>query len=81
MTNKPLLGFIVVLLLAIAGYLSYLAWDRHQHNLAEHAEQQKALAFDAALLGTTPQKLAADRAGKASEANQAIDASERMPLK
>jgi predicted negative regulator of RcsB-dependent stress response len=37
MTNKPLLGFIVVLLLAIAGYLSYLAWDRHQHNLAEQA--------------------------------------------
>jgi predicted negative regulator of RcsB-dependent stress response len=81
MTNKPLLGFIIVLLLAIAGYLSYLAWDRHQHNLAEQAEQQKAIAFDAALLGTTPQNLAADRAGKASEANRAIDASGRIPLK
>jgi hypothetical protein len=78
MISKPLLGVIIVLLITIAGYLSYLAWDRHQHDLAEQGEQQKALAFDAALLGTTPRKLAAERAGKASEA---IEASGSIPLK
>ncbi|MEM5386704.1 hypothetical protein VSR68_24335 [Paraburkholderia phymatum] len=61
MVNKTLLSAIVALLVAVAGYLGYLAWDRHQHNLQEEAQQQKELEFDAAMLGKTPTQLAAER--------------------
>jgi len=74
MPNKALLSAGVVLLLVIAGYLGYLAWDRHQHNLQEEAEQQKELAFDAALLGKTPAQLAAER--KAQGINAASEEAE-----
>jgi predicted negative regulator of RcsB-dependent stress response len=71
MINKSLLSTILVLLVAIAGYLGYLAWDRHQHNLQEEAEQRKELAFDAAMLGKTPAQLVAER--KAQGINPASD--------
>jgi hypothetical protein len=74
MPNKALLSAGVALLLVIAGYLGYLAWDRHQHNLQEEAEQQKELAFDAALLGKTPAQLAAER--KAQGINAASEEAE-----
>ncbi|MFM0514667.1 hypothetical protein [Paraburkholderia sp. RL17-373-BIF-A] len=73
MVNKTLLGSIIALLVAIAGYLGYLAWDRHQHNLQEE-QQQQDLKFDAAFLGTTPEKLAAER--KAKGINAASDDAE-----
>lgn len=57
MTNKALLSTIIGLLIAIAGYLGYLAWDRHQHNMQEAAEHRQELEFKAHLLGTTPEKL------------------------
>ncbi|MDR6449690.1 putative negative regulator of RcsB-dependent stress response [Paraburkholderia terricola] len=57
MANKALLSTIISLLVAIAGYLGYLAWDRHQHNLQEEAAHQRELAFKAQFLGTTPEKL------------------------
>lgn len=57
MTNKALLSTITGLLIAIAGYLGYLAWDRHQHNMQEAAEHRQELEFKAHLLGTTPEKL------------------------
>lgn len=57
MTNKALLGIIISLLVAIAGYLGYLAWDRHQHNLEEEAAHRQELEFKAKFLGTTPEKL------------------------
>ncbi|EUC20918.1 hypothetical protein [Paraburkholderia hospita] len=57
MTNKALLSTIIGLLIAIAGYLGYLAWDRHQHNTQEAAEHRQELEFKAHLLGTTPEKL------------------------
>ncbi|AUT76706.1 hypothetical protein [Paraburkholderia hospita] len=57
MTNKALLSTIIGLLIAIAGYLGYLAWDRHQHNMQETAEHRQELEFKAHLLGTTPEKL------------------------
>ena len=57
MTNKALLSTIIGLLIAIAGYLGYLAWDRHQHNMREAAEHRQELEFKAHLLGTTPEKL------------------------
>lgn len=68
MTNKALLSAIAALLVVIAGYLGYLAWDRHQHNLQEESEQQKELAFDAAMLGKTPAQLAAERKAQGSSA-------------
>jgi predicted negative regulator of RcsB-dependent stress response len=55
--NKALLSTIISLLVAIAGYLGYLAWDRHQHNLQEEAAHRRELAFKAQFLGTTPEKL------------------------
>ena len=57
MANKALLSAIVSLLVAIAGYLGYLAWDRHQHNVQEEAAHQRELAWKAQFLGTTPEKL------------------------
>ena len=57
MTNKVLLSTIIALLTAIAGYVGYLAWDRHQHTLQEEAVHQRELAFKAQFLGTTPEKL------------------------
>ena len=57
MTNKTLLPVVIALLVVIAGYLGYMAWDRHQHNVQEEAEHQKELAFKAQFLGTTPEKL------------------------
>ena len=74
MVNKTLLGSIIALLVAIAGYLGYLAWDRHQHNLQEEQRQQQDLKFDAAFLGMTPEKLAAER--KAKGINAASDDAE-----
>jgi hypothetical protein len=74
MVNKTLLGSIIALLVAIAGYLGYLAWDRHQHNLQEEQQQQRDLKFDAAFLGTTPEKLAAER--RAKDINAASDDAE-----
>ncbi|WP_321968960.1 hypothetical protein [Paraburkholderia tropica] len=74
MVNKTLLGAVVALLVVIAGYLGYLAWDRHQHNLQEEQQQQQELKFDAAFLGTTPEKLAAER--KAKGINPASDEAE-----
>ncbi|RKE23900.1 hypothetical protein B0G76_8600 [Paraburkholderia sp. BL23I1N1] len=59
MVNKTLLGSIIALLVVIAGYLGYLAWDRHQHNVQEEQQQQQDLKFDAALAGMTPQQYAA----------------------
>jgi hypothetical protein len=55
--NKALLSAIVSLLIVIAGYLGYLAWDRHQHNAREEAAHQRELAWKAQFLGTTPEKL------------------------
>ncbi|WP_454862636.1 hypothetical protein [Paraburkholderia fungorum] len=57
MANKALLGAIVSLLVVIAGYLGYLAWDRHEHNVQEELEHRQELEFKAHLLGTTPEKL------------------------
>lgn len=57
MANKALLSAIVSLLVVIAGYLGYLAWDRHQHNVQEEAAHQRELAWKAQFLGTTPEKL------------------------
>ena len=74
MVNKALISTVIALLIAIAGYVGYLAWDRHQHNLQEEAEQKKELAFDAAFLGVTPEKLAAER--KAKGINAASDDAE-----
>lgn len=74
MVNKTLAGSIIALLVAIAGYLGYLAWDRHQHNLQEEQHQRQDLRFDAAFLGTTPGKLAAER--KAKGINAASDDAE-----
>jgi predicted negative regulator of RcsB-dependent stress response len=74
MVNKALLGSIIGLLVAVAGYLAYIAWDRHQHNLQEEAQQRQDLKFDAAFLGTTPEKLAAAR--KAKGINPASDDAE-----
>jgi hypothetical protein len=74
MVNKALLGTVITLLVAIAGYLGYLAWDRHQHNLQEEQQQQRDLKFDAAMLGTTPEKLAAER--KAQGINPASEDAE-----
>ncbi|MEM5389816.1 hypothetical protein VSR68_40750 [Paraburkholderia phymatum] len=71
MANKALLGAIVAFLVVIAGYLGYLAWDRHQHNIQEEQQQEQDLKFDAAFLGTTPEKLAAER--KAKGINPASD--------
>jgi cytoskeletal protein RodZ len=75
MINKTLLGSIIALLVVIAGYLGYLAWDRHQHNLQEEQRQQQDLKFDAAFLGTTPDKLAAERKTKGINAASDDDAS------
>jgi hypothetical protein len=55
--NKAPLSAIVSLLVVIAGYLGYLAWDRHQHNVQEEAAHQRELAWKAQFLGTTPEKL------------------------
>ncbi|WP_233860028.1 hypothetical protein [Paraburkholderia sp. HD33-4] len=74
MANKALLGAIISLLVVIAGYLGYLAWDRRQHNVQEAQQQQQDLKFDASLLGTTPEKLAAER--KAKGINPASDDAE-----
>ncbi|SEF12949.1 hypothetical protein SAMN02787142_7951 [Burkholderia sp. WP9] len=57
MANKALLGAIISLLVVIAGYLGYLAWDRHQHNVQEEIEHRQELEFKAHLLGTTPEQL------------------------
>ncbi|SIT38762.1 conserved exported hypothetical protein [Paraburkholderia ribeironis] len=57
MVNKALLGTVVSLLVVIAGYLGYLAWDRHQHNVQEEIAHRQDLEFRAHLLGTTPEKL------------------------
>lgn len=57
MANKALQSAVVSLLVVIAGYLGYLAWDRHQHNLQEEAAHQRELAWKAQFLGTTPEKL------------------------
>ncbi|MBP0593644.1 hypothetical protein J8I87_28940 [Paraburkholderia sp. LEh10] len=57
MVNKALLGAIVGLLVVIAGYLGYLAWDRHQHDVQEEIAHRQDLEFRAHLLGTTPEKL------------------------
>ncbi|EIM93455.1 hypothetical protein WQE_49453 [Paraburkholderia hospita] len=61
MVNKTLLSVVVALLVVIAGYLGYLAWDRHQHNVQEESQQQRELAFDAAMLGKIPAQLATER--------------------
>lgn len=74
MANKALLGAVISLLVVIAGYLGYLAWDRHQHNVEEAHQQQQDLKFDASFLGTTPEKLAAER--KAKGINPASDDAE-----
>lgn len=57
MVNKALLSTIISLLVVIAGYVGYLAWDRHQHNLQEDVAHQRELAWKAQFLGTTPDKL------------------------
>ncbi|MEX3985943.1 hypothetical protein AB4Y45_44545 [Paraburkholderia sp. EG287A] len=57
MANKALLSAVFSLLVVIAGYLGYLAWDRHQHNAQEEAAHQRELAWKAQFLGTTPEKL------------------------
>ncbi|WP_018441962.1 hypothetical protein [Trinickia symbiotica] len=61
MGNKALISAIVGMLVVIAGYLGYLAWDRHEHNVQEEAQQERDVAFDAAMLGKTPAQLAAQR--------------------
>jgi Flp pilus assembly protein CpaB len=70
MVNKSLLVAIVVLLTTIAGYLSYLAWDRHQHNAQEELAHQQEIAFRSQFLGVTPQQYEAqEKADAAALAN------------
>jgi Tfp pilus assembly protein PilO len=61
MGNKTLFGLVMALLVVIAGYVRYLSWELRQHALLEAQQQQRDLKFDAAFLGTTPDKLAAQR--------------------
>ncbi len=75
MANKALLTAIVVLLTTIAGYLSYLAWDRHQHNAQEELAHQQEIAFRAHFLGETPQQYEAQQNADAAELASATAAS------
>jgi predicted negative regulator of RcsB-dependent stress response len=70
MTNKALLSTIIGLLIAIAGYLGYLAWDRHQRNTQEAAEHRQELEFKAHLLGTTPEKLEQEETSEQRQADK-----------
>jgi predicted negative regulator of RcsB-dependent stress response len=76
MNNKALLSTIVSLLIVIAGYLGYLAWNRHQHDMQEAAEHRQELEFKAHLLGTTPEKLEQEETPEQrqadKEANEAV---------
>jgi predicted negative regulator of RcsB-dependent stress response len=70
MGNKVFLSSILAVLLVIAAYLGYLAWDRHQHNQQEEQQQQQDLKFDAALAGMTPQQYAAKQKELAQKATR-----------
>ncbi|WP_321899464.1 hypothetical protein [Paraburkholderia heleia] len=71
MVNKALLSTIISLLVVIAGYVGYLAWDRHQHNLQEEVAHQRELAWKAQFLGTTPDKLQQEETPAQREQEQA----------
>jgi hypothetical protein len=72
MINKSILAAIVVLLTAIASYLGYLAWDRHQHNVQEEIEHQQDVAFRAHFLGVTPQEYEAQQKADAAAVASAL---------
>jgi hypothetical protein len=77
MANKTLLGSIVTLLVVIAGYLGYLAWDRHQHNLQEEQQHRKEAEFNRYMFGPSSsdaneqRRLQVDAAAEASAASAA----------
>ncbi len=75
MVNKSLLAAVFVLLTTIAGYLGYLAWDRHQHNAQEELAHQQEIAFRARFLGQTPQQYEAQEKTDAAALASAVAAS------
>lgn len=75
MANKTLLGSIVALLVVIAGYLSYLAWDRHQHNLQEAQQHRKEADFNRYLFGASSSDAEEQRREQADAAAESSAAS------
>lgn len=81
MTNKILISTIIALLTAIAGYVGYLAWDRHQHNVQEEVARRQELEFKAHLLGTTPEKLEQEETPEQRQADRDADVAVSKAMK